>query len=305
MSFVPHTAAEIEEMLAFLNYKSLDDLFSEIPAALQVQEIDGIPERMTEMQVANLFRQRAIKDVTHLNFIGAGSYEHYIPAAVWELASRGEFLTSYTPYQAEASQGTLQVLYEFQSMFANLTALAVSNASLYDGATALAEAILMAARLTKKRRKICNRVLIPRNIHPYYRQVVLTLVSPQQIEIIELDYDLETGKIQQTGLDNYKAGDFFALVIPQPNFFGVLEDVNFYVDWAHEHDAYAIALVNPMSLGLLEAPGNWGVSGVDIACGEAQPFGVPLASGGPYIGFLCCKREYIRLQMQVVKEALH
>lgn len=292
MSFIAHTAADITSMLKDLDCNTVDDLFSEIPAELKVKSIPGIPARMTEMQVCQLMQQRAKSDANYLNFIGAGCYEHYIPAAVWELASRGEFLTAYTPYQAEASQGTLQLLYEFQTMFANLTGMEVSNASMYDGATALAEAVLMAVRCSKHQHG--NSILIPKTVHPFYREVVKTIVTPQNIVVQELDYDLSTGQVDQQQLKQFKPDSFVAMVIPQPNFFGVLEDVNFLTTWVHSNNGLAIAVVNPMSLAILNSPGKWGNSGADIACGEAQSFGVPLASGGPYIGFLCCKSQYIR-----------
>lgn len=292
MSFVAHTPQIIAEMLAGIGCKSVDELFVEIPQELQVAGIDNFAPRMTEMQVAKLMLQRSLQDKVTLNFIGAGCYEHYIPAAVWELVSRGEFLTSYTPYQAEASQGTLQLLYEYQTMLANLTALDVSNASLYDGASALAEAILMSVRCYKNPSN--KKILLPKSVHPYYRQVVKTIISPQQIEIEEIDYDFSTGQIDLEQLNKYQPGSFLALVIPQPNFFGVLEEVDYLTDWAHKNQAFAIGLVNPLALGILKPPGEWATSGVDIACGEAQSLGVPLSSGGPYIGFLCCKRALIR-----------
>lgn len=291
MSFCAHTKDEVQQMLQDLQYTSIDDLFKEIPQELLVTEIPGIAERLTEMEVLQLMQQRAKRDATKLNFIGAGCYEHYIPAAVWELASRGEFLTSYTPYQAEASQGTLQLLYEFQTMFANLTGLDVSNASLYDGATALAEAVLMAVRCAKNTHS--RTVIVPKTVHPYYVEVVNTIVGPQNISIKTIDFDVSTGQTSIAELEKITE-PFAALVIPQPNFFGVLEDVDQLTSWAHKHGGLVIALVNPMSLGLLKAPGQWGETGADIACGEAQSLGVPLASGGPYIGFLCCKAAYIR-----------
>lgn len=292
MSFIAHTKEDIAAMLTMIGCNSIDDLFVEIPDQLKVDAVPGFSPRLTEMEVSQLMQQRAASDGVRLNFIGAGCYEHYIPAAVWELTSRGEFMTAYTPYQAEASQGTLQLLYEFQTMMANLTALDVSNASLYDGATALAEAILMAVRCAKTTHS--KTVIIPKTVHPFYREVVKTIVSSQEIEILELEYDQRTGQIDKQSLNNISHNSFAALVIPQPNFFGVLEDVDFLTNWAHQTGGLVVGLVNPMSLGLLNPPGKWGSKGADIACGEAQPFGVPLASGGPYVGFLCCKMEHIR-----------
>ncbi len=291
MPFIAHTEQEIQEMLTSIGYQSIEELFAEIPKELQVSNIDGLGPRLTEMQVWQLLQARAKKDRTELNFIGAGCYEHYIPALIWDIAARGEFLTSYTPYQAEASQGTLQVLYEYQSMLASLTGMDVSNASMYDGASSLAEAILMAIRCAPKDQR---SVLLPENIHPYYRQVVRTIINPQNIEIIEVPIDPHSGQIDLAALNNVVEHSFAALVIAQPNFFGGLENVDQLTDLAHAKGGLVIGLVNPLALGILAPPGVWGKTGADIACGEAQPLGVPLASGGPYIGFLCSKASFIR-----------
>ncbi|MEA3640358.1 MAG: aminomethyl-transferring glycine dehydrogenase subunit GcvPA, partial [Lamprobacter sp.] len=225
-------------------------------------------------------------------FIGAGAYDHHIPAAVWQITTRGEFYSAYTPYQAEASQGTLQVLYEFQSMMTALTGLDVSNASLYDGASALAEAVLMAVR---SNRKVKNpRVLMPRTVHPFYRRTVASIVQHQGIELVEVDFDKRSGQTRVANCEAVADEPFAALVVPQPNVFGVLEEVDALTDWAQARDALVIGVVNPVALALLSPPGDWGQAGADIACGEGQPLGMPLASGGPYLGFLCCKQAFIR-----------
>lgn len=291
MPFIPHTEDDIKAMLATIGVSKIDDLFDEIPEELQHAKLATIPAGLTEMELTRLMRERAEQDGGMQCYIGAGAYEHHIPAAVWDIASRGEFLTAYTPYQAEASQGTLQLLYEYQTMMASLMGLAVSNASLYDGASALAEAILMAVRAN--RHSPSHHVLIPHTVHPHYRQVVEAIVAQQGISIVDVPYDKETGTTSLASLDAYSK-DVTALVIPQPNFFGALEDVDALTDWAHDHDALAIAVVNPLATALLKAPGQWGKTGADIACGEGQPLGVPLASGGPYYGFLCCKKEFVR-----------
>jgi glycine dehydrogenase subunit 1 len=215
-----------------------------------------------------------------------------VPAAVWQIATRGEFYSAYTPYQAEASQGTLQLLYEFQSMMTALLAMDVSNASLYDGASGLAEAVLMAVRAN--RRSKSRRVLMPRTVHPAYRRVVRSIVSNQGIELVELPYDPVGGHTAPTSLQPYEGADVAALVVPQPNFFGVLEDVDALTDWAHAQGALAIGVVNPLATSVLTPPGEWGATGADIACGEGQPLGIPLSSGGPYFGFLCCRDELVR-----------
>jgi glycine dehydrogenase subunit 1 len=178
MPYIPHTQEEITAMLATIGVSHLEDLFDEIPAALRCGELTNIPLALSEMEIAQLMHQRAASNTQVVSFLGAGAYEHYIPAAVWEITTRGEFYSAYTPYQAEASQGTLQLLYEFQSMMAHLTGMEAANASLYDGASALAEAVLMAIRLTKNKAK---QVLMPTTVHPLYRRVVHTIVKNQNI----------------------------------------------------------------------------------------------------------------------------
>lgn len=292
MPFIPHTEHDVKSMLSEIGVAKIDDLFAEIPGNLRIKSLPDIPQSLTEMELGRLMRERAAQDGGQLCFIGAGSYEHHIPAAVWDVTSRGEFLTAYTPYQAEASQGTLQLLYEYQTMMASLMALDVSNASLYDGATALAEAILMAVRSNRKSKE--PRILMPTTVHPLYRHVVKTIVSQQDIEIIDVPYCKQTGCISLDALTPFAKQDITALVVPQPNFFGALEDVDALTDWAHAHNALVIGVVNPLAMSLLKAPGQWGKKGADIACGEGQPLGVPMASGGPYYGFMCCKNEFVR-----------
>lgn len=292
MPFIPHTEQDVSEMLDAIGANSIEDLFDEIPADLRVKGLDNVPEGMNEMAVSRLMRERAAGDAQGLNFIGAGAYEHHIPAAVWDIATRGEFYSAYTPYQAEASQGTLQVLYEYQTMMANLNSLDVSNASLYDGASALAEAVLMAVRGHRKSNS--KRILMPSTVHPAYRAVVKSIVKNQGVTIEELPYCSEAGKTLVESLKHFEGEDITALVIPQPNFFGVMEDVDGLTDWATSNKAFSIAVVNPTSLALLKPPGEWGEKGVDIACGEGQPLGIPLSSGGPYFGFMCCKQAHAR-----------
>ncbi|HFC54313.1 MAG TPA: aminomethyl-transferring glycine dehydrogenase subunit GcvPA, partial [Gammaproteobacteria bacterium] len=292
MPFAPHTPEEIREMLDVIGVRRMEDLFSEIPDDLRVREPGAVPPPMGEMEVARLMHERAAADGRPLCFIGAGAYEHHIPAAVWEIATRGEFYTAYTPYQAEASQGTLQLLYEFQTMMAGLTGMEISNASLYDGASALAEAVLMAVRANRGSRS--RRILMPSTVHPAYRQVVRTVVRNQGIELVELPYCSACGNIVPGSLQRFAGEEFAALVVPQPNFFGVLEEVDQLTDWAHANGMLVIGLVNPVALALLAPPGDWGEQGADIACGEGQPLGVPLSSGGPYFGFLCCRESHVR-----------
>src|SRR5690606_29128097 len=292
MSFIPHTENEIREMLDAIGVDSIERLFDEIPAELRIDDLHGVPEALSEMEISRIMHARAQRDGQYLNFIGAGAYEHHIPAAVWEITTRGEFYSAYTPYQAEASQGTLQLLYEYQSMMSSLTGLDVANASLYDGASALAEAVLMAVRAN--RRSTSRRILMPRTVHPVYRRVVDSIVRNQQVAIEELDYDPSGGHLNPASLERFAGEDITALVIPQPNFFGVLEETGALTDWAHANGALVIAVINPIALALLSPPGEWGSEGADIACGEGQPLGVPLSSGGPYFGFMSCKKAYVR-----------
>ena len=290
MPFIPHTRSDTEEMLAAIGAPSIEALFDEIPASLRIGSLEGVPEALTEMQVGRLMRQRAAQDEAPLCFIGAGAYEHHIPAAVWDIATRGEYYSAYTPYQAEASQGTLQTIYEYQSMITELTALDVSNASLYDGASALAEAALMAVRVNRKVRS--GRVLLAPGVNPVYAEVARAIAGSQGLTFEWLEASAVTGNADTARLP--EAADPVAVVIQQPTFPGTLEDVDRLTDWAAAEGALSIAIVNPIALAVLKAPGHWGEAGVDIACGEGQPLGVPLSSGGPYFGFMTCKEQHVR-----------
>jgi glycine dehydrogenase subunit 1 len=209
---------------------------------------------------------------------------------VWAITTRGEFYGAYTPYQAEASQGTLQLIYEYQTMITSLTGMDVSNASLYDGGSAVAEASLMAIRAHQRSKS--QRILVPTTRHPNYRKVAVATASGQGVRFEEIA--CPKGSLALADLKKYEGEDNTALVIQQPNFFGVLEEVDAITDWAHAHNILVIASVNPTSLGILEPPGEWGATGADIACGDCQPLGVPLSSGGPYAGFLTTKMENVR-----------
>ena len=259
MAFIPHTDADVAAMLAAIGVKSIEDLFDEIPQSLRIGSLSGVPEELNEMQVGRLMSERARADGAPLSFIGAGAYEHHIPAAVWAIATRGEFYSAYTPYQAEASQGTLQLIYEFQSMIARLTAMEVANASMYDGASATAEAALMAVRANRKSKSA--RILVPTTLHPHYRKVAVAMASNQGLKFEELPYCTAEGITPAASLGKYDGEDLTALVIPQPNFFGRLEDVDALTDWAHARGALVIAVVNPTSLALLKPPGQWGARG--------------------------------------------
>lgn len=292
MPYIPHTNDDIALMLERIGVTDIQGLFDEIPNALSQGEYRDIPEGMSEMAMLKHSHELAQKNTNRTCFIGAGAYEHHIPAAVWDIASRGEFLTAYTPYQAEASQGTLQLLYEYQTMIAELTGMEVANASMYDGATALGEAVLMAVRVNRQSKS--NRILVVGTLHPFYHQTLETIVRNQHIEIINLPFNMETGVTDLAALNQYIGEDITGLVINQPNFFGCLEEVDAMCDWARNNNAVSIACVNPISLGLLTPPGQWGEEGVDIVCGEGQPFGAPLASGGPYFGFFSTRLRHVR-----------
>jgi glycine dehydrogenase subunit 1 len=297
MPFIPHTPDDVARMLAVIGAPSIDALFDEIPAALKAKPLDAVPPALCEMEVARLLTERAALDGRLLNFVGAGAYEHHIPAPVWSIATRGEFYSAYTPYQAEASQGTLQLIYEFQSMICALTGMAVSNASLYDGASALAEACLMAVRAN--RHSSARRILLPRTVNPTYGKVARAITHNQQLEFETVACERRDGRVSFDALDAYAGQDITALVVQQPNFFGNLEDIDRLTDWAHENKALLIAVVNPIALALCRPPGEWGClndgnRGADIVCGEGQPLGVPLASGGPYFGFMATRMHYVR-----------
>jgi len=290
MPFIPHTPDDVEQMLAAIGAKKVEDLFDEIPKELRIDSLAGIPDALNEMQIGRLMSERAAQDGTPLNFIGAGAYEHHIPSAVWAVTTRGEFYSAYTPYQAEASQGTLQLIYEYQTMISSLTGMEVSNASLYDGGSAVAEAALMSVRAHRKSRS--QRILVPTTVNPNYRKVAVATASGQGVRFEEVA--CPKGALALADLKKYEGEDVTAIVIQQPNFFGVLEDVDAITDWAHAHNIMVIASVNPTSLGILKPPGEWGTTGADIACGDCQPLGVPLSSGGPYAGFLTTKMEFVR-----------
>lgn len=291
MPFIPHTEADVRDMLAKIGAESIDALFDEIPESLLIDDLPGVPEAMSEMEVTRLMRSRAALDGSPLCFIGAGAYEHHIPTAVWDLATRGEYYSAYTPYQAEASQGTLQTIYEYQSMMAALTAMDASNASLYDGASALAEAALMAVRANRATKS--RKIVLSAGVNPTYQKVAEAIAGSQGLSFERLSLNQETGT---TAIDGLDAGGEppVAVVVQQPSFFGTYEPVDALVEWAHRVGALVIGVVNPTSLAVLQAPGHWGDGGADIVCGEGQPLGVPLSSGGPYFGFMACAQKLVR-----------
>jgi glycine dehydrogenase subunit 1 len=274
--FTPHTEADIAEMLGAIGVETLDDLFADVSPKFE-GELD-LPEALSEYETLAGVEERAQTNVSGLPiFLGAGAYDRIVPSSVWALAQRGEFLTSYTPYQPEISQGHLQVIFEFQSMISELTGLEISNASVYDGANAVAEAALMTARLTKRDK----RVAVPETLNPRYREVMETY----GIEIVLLPQN--NGTTDFSRVPEGVSGVF----VQNPNYFGIVEDVGAASEAAHGVGALCVAVCDPISLAILESPGELGA---DVAVGEAQPLGMPLSFGGPYAGYMAAKREHVR-----------
>ena len=272
-------------MLARIGVASLEELFADVPASLRTRAELKLPPALDERALLRFFGAHAAENAnvqTASSFLGGGAYHHFIPAAVDALASRGEFMTAYTPYQAEISQGTLQMIFEFQTLVCQLTGLEVANASLYDGASAVAEAALMAARLSRR-----TRIGVSAGLHPHLRAVLATYGEGIGIELVTLPLDA-AGRTQTGALPDECA----ALVVQSPNFFGCIEDLAGAAKTAHAKGALAIAATaEALSLALLRSPGELGC---DIACGEAQSFGLPLSFGGPYAGFLAAREKHVR-----------
>ncbi|MGI9327483.1 MAG: aminomethyl-transferring glycine dehydrogenase subunit GcvPA [Pseudomonadales bacterium] len=290
MPFVPHTAEEVDAMLGVIGADSIDSLFDEIPAQLRAAGLAKTAPGISEMALLQKLGARAQADECGPCFMGAGCYDHHIPAAVWDLTARGEFMTAYTPYQAEASQGTLQLIYEYQSMMTEMTAMDVSNASVYDGASGLGEAVLMARRANRKNKS--TRVLAAGSVHPLYLEAARNIVRNQGIGIDTLPLTAQ-GTLDLNALRAVSEPPV-AIVVQQPNFFGSVEDVDAITDWASENQVLVIGVVNPLALALLKPPGQWGTRGADIACGDGQPFGIPMSSGGPSFGFICTRQAFVR-----------
>ena len=285
-------------MLQSIGAASIHELFDEIEPALKTASFDAIDDGVDEMTMLAQMSVRARRDETGPCFAGAGCYDHHIPAAVWDIAGRGEFMTAYTPYQAEASQGTLQLIYEYQTMITALTAMDVSNASVYDGGSAVGEAVLMAVRANRSHpgNKVqgLRRVAVAGACHPHYVDTAANIVRNQGIELRSTGFTTE-GLADLDALDamNAETGPL-AVVVQQPNFLGLVEPVDEIVNWAKANGALVVAVVNPISLALLRPPGEWGDDGADIVCGDGQPLGIPMASGGPSFGFICTRQSLVR-----------
>jgi len=293
--FIPHTQDDVRDMLASIGASSIEELFHETEPGLKSADFSALDEGVDEMTMLAELGARARLDETGPCFTGAGCYDHHIPAAVWDLASRGEFMTAYTPYQAEASQGTLQVIYEYQTMITALTAMEVSNASVYDGASALSEAVLMALRAN---RNTSRRIAVPGACHPHYVDTARNITRNQDVELVDAGFGTDgcvaVEKLAELGRASEAAGGLAAVVVQQPNFLGLVEPVDEITDWAAANGILVVAVVNPMSLAILKPPGEWGSGGADIVCGDGQPLGIPMASGGPSFGFICTRHRYVR-----------
>jgi glycine dehydrogenase subunit 1 len=288
MSYISLSDQDKKEMLARIGVSSPDDLFCCIPEGLRLKKELRLPPPLTEPELLRHFETlgRKNKESAQVSFLGAGAYRHHIPYIVDYLSSRGEFVSPYTPYQPEVSQGTLQVIFEYQTLVCQLTSLEIANASLYDGASAVAEAVLMAQRLRGR-----PKILVAGSLHPQYREVVRTYLKNLPLHVEEMGYDAK-GQLDIETLKQKIDGETSALVCQSPNFLGVVENLARLSEVAHQHQALLIAAVaEAASLGILQSPG---AAGADIVAGEGQSMGLPLSFGGPYLGFMACRKEYIR-----------
>lgn len=284
MNYVPHTDNDKTRMLNTIGARSIEDLFKDIPPSLRPKSFD-IPEGKSEFEVTKLIQKLASRNSTHLiNFVGAGFYDHYIPAAVDALSGRSEFYTAYTPYQPEASQGWLQSIYEYQTAICELTGLDVSNASLYDGGTALYEAAMMAVRLTGK-----NKIIVDQGVNLIYRTMLYTYTSNLSVDFVETP--VSHGQSSRDEIFKCLDDKTAAVIVQNPNFFGAIDDYTDIVDKAHKAGALAIQSTYPIAMGMLKTPGDMGF---DIATGEGQSMGIPLSFGGPYLGFMTARQAHVR-----------
>lgn len=288
MPYTFNTADDIRAMLAAIGAGSIDELFAQIPPAMRLQRELNIPPAMSELELTQHLQALAAKNTggaPKVCFLGGGSYDHFIPAVVDTLASRGEFYTSYTPYQPEVSQGNLQATFEYQTMVCELTGMDVSNASLYDGGSAAAEAVLLAMSATKRPRK----AVVAASVHPEYRQVIATYL--QQLEAQMVTVGANTGGIDTNELAAAVDDETACILIQSPNFFGCVEDIAAAASIAHERGALLVVAFDPISLGLLKRPGDLGA---DVVIAEGQSLGTPMQYGGPYLGIMACREQFVR-----------
>lgn len=273
-------------MLAACGLQSAEELFSQVPAAARIDHALKIPAGLSEFEISDLFRALAAKNAAgYASFLGAGVYNHYRPVVVDTIVSRGEFLTSYTPYQSEISQGTLTTIFEFQTMICQLTGMDVANASMYDGSSAVPEAAMMAVRVTKR-----NRILVARSVHPEYREVLRTYAKNQGLPVEEFGYDAETGQADLEDLERKLNKETACVIVQSPNFFGVVEKTNALAERAHANGALLVyTFAEAASLGILEPP-----RAADIVAGELQSFAISPSYGGPFAGIMAAKESFIR-----------
>lgn len=284
--FFPHTDADLQAMFQKVGIKSLDDLYAEVPEQIRFRGEYQLPEEMSEIEVRQLFDKLGAQNKQLTCFAGAGVYDHYTPSAIPQLLSRSEFLTSYTPYQAEISQGTLHYIFEYQSMMTELTGMDISNASMYDGSTATAEAVMMAVAAGKKQ----NKVLVSETIDPKTLAVVKTYAHFHGIEIEMIP--AQDGVTSRQNLEaQLVGGDVAGVLVQQPNFYGIVEDYEGFADTCHNQKALFIMNSVAADLAVLKTPGEWGA---DIAVGDGQSLGIPMQWGGPYVGYMCCTEKLIR-----------
>lgn len=285
-SYFPHTEDDIKSMLERIGVGSLDDLYSDVPDKFIYRGEYDLPDAMSEQQVRSFFESLDKKDLHLKVFAGAGAYDHYTPSVIPYICSRSEFLTAYTPYQAEISQGTLRYIFEYQSMICALTGMDVSNASMYDGPTAAAEAMMMAVACTKRK----TRVLLSDTLLPHVRKVVETYAKFHNVQLGYIQM-----KDGQTGLEPMKEelakGDVAGVIVPSLNRFGIVEDLTGFADAVHEAKAIAVEYCDPSALAVVRTPGEWDF---DIAVGDGQSLGIPMCFGGPYVGFMACRKDYVR-----------
>ena len=285
MRYLPKSPGDREAMLAEIGVASIDDLFATIPAEYQLKNDLNVPRQHGESEIIDRFRGYADNNANgYASFLGAGVYKHYKPVIIDSLVQRGEFLTSYTPYQPEISQGTLQAMFEFQTMICELTGMEIANASMYDGSTGAADAIMMAVRVTGR-----NAAVIARTVHPEYREVIQTYATHQEIPLVEVSY-ASNGRVDMAALDLAITDDTACVLIQSPNFFGTIEDVAAIAELAHSKGALLIvSIAEAISLGIVSPPKE-----ADIVSLEAQSFGVALSYGGPYCGVIACKEKFLR-----------
>ena len=286
MRYLPNSPTEREKMLAAIGAASIDDLFAVIPAERRFPGALNVPRAHAESEIIDYFRAAGEKNATdYASFLGAGAYRHYRPVITDSLVQRGEFLTSYTPYQAEIAQGTLQAIFEFQTMIAELTGMDVANASMYDGSTGAAEAVRMAMRITRR-----EKAVVAATVHPEYREVMATYSKRQGLPITLASYDRETGRIDLAALEAAVTEETAAVLVQSPNFFGVIEDIPAIAEIVHAKGALLIvSIAEAVSLGLVQPPVE-----ADIVSLEAQSFGVALSYGGPYCGVIAAKERFVR-----------